>query len=139
MKIKNTFCALKDLNEKQIKMLVLLMPDTKYFDFHSHESLIGFESDGTAGTWELHPVLAKGIVSYKDMLSLLGGEGEDFLKGVISGVKFTDHNNPDNSFEYNFEEKKLVPHIQQKEIIAWANGEEIEYFGCMTEKWYNKN
>ena len=138
MTIKNTFCELKDLNKKQIRMLVLLMPDTKYFDFLSHEGLIGFQVEGDAGTWTLNSSDGvQGIVSYKDMLSLLGGEEEDFLKGVISGVKFTDHNNPDNSFEHNFEDKKLTPHIHQKEIIAWANGEDIEVKSMFDkESWF---
>jgi hypothetical protein len=38
-------------------------------------------------------------ITYKEMLSLLGAE-----------------------------EEQLVPHVHQKEIIAWANGEEIELF-----------
>ena len=126
MTIKNTFCELKGLTSSQVGHLQMLMPDTEHFDFFSNEILIGFESDGNAGTWEIDILRAKGIVSYKDMLSLLGEKEEDFLKGVISGVKFTDHNNPDNSFEHNFEDKKLTPHIHQKEIIAWANGEDIE-------------
>ena len=126
MTIKNTFCELKGLTSSQVGHLQMLMPDTEHFDFYRNESLIGFEDDGDAGTWEIDILRAKGIVSYKDMLSLLGEKEEDFLKGVISGVKFTDHNNPDNSFEHNFEDKKLTPHIHQKEIIAWANGEDIE-------------
>jgi hypothetical protein len=138
MTIKNTFCELKGLTSSQVGHLQMLMPDTEHFNFHSHESLIGFEADGAAGTWGIKTLRAK-IVSYKDMLSLLGEEGEDLLKGVISGVKFTDHRNPDNSFEHNFEEKKLVPHIHQKEIIAWANGEEIEFKGKITKKWYVKD
>jgi hypothetical protein len=126
MTIKNTFCELKDLTSSQVRHLQMLMPDTEHFDFFRNEGLIGFEDGGDAGTWGIDSIREKGIVSYKDMLSFLGGEGEDFLKGVISGVKFTDHNNPDNSFEHNFEDKKLTPHIHQKEIIAWAKGEDIE-------------
>jgi hypothetical protein len=101
MKIKNTFCELKGLTSSQVGHLQMLMPDTEHFNFHSHESLIGFEADGAAGTWGIKTLRAK-IVSYKDMLSLLVGEEE--------------------------EEDKLVPHIHQKEIIAWANGEALEYY-----------
>ena len=97
MTIKNTFCELKGLTSSQVGHLQMLMPDTDYFNFYSNEELIGFE-EGDAGTWEIDTIRAKGIVSYKDMLSRLGGEEED----------------------------KLVPHIHQKEIIAWANGEDIE-------------
>jgi hypothetical protein len=47
------------------------------------------------------------IIPYKEMLSLLG------------------------------EEEELVPHVHQKEIIAWANGEEIEHLtkGLAPDTW----
>jgi hypothetical protein len=32
-------------------------------------------------------------------------------------------------------EKELVPHVHQKEIIAWANGEEIEYYSETKIRW----
>ena len=76
MIIKNTFCELKGLTSSQVGHLQMLMPDTDYFDFFSNEILIGFESEGGAGTWEIDTIRARGIVSYKDMLSLLGVEEE---------------------------------------------------------------
>ena len=109
MTIKNTFCELKGLTSSQVGHLQMLMPDTDYFNFYSNEELIGF-GEGDAGTWEIDTIRAKGIVSYKDMLSLLGVEEED---------------------------DKLVPHIHQKEIIAWANGEEIEVKSMFDkESWF---
>jgi hypothetical protein len=48
-------------------------------------------------------------ITYKGMLSLLGEE-----------------------------EEQLVPHVHQKEIIAWANGEEIE-FQSIFLKWKDKD
>jgi hypothetical protein len=45
-------------------------------------------------------------ITYKEMLSLLGAE-----------------------------EEQLVPHVHQKEIIAWANGEEIEYYSETKIRW----
>jgi hypothetical protein len=45
-------------------------------------------------------------ITYKEMLSLLGEE-----------------------------EEQLVPHVHQKEIIAWANGEEIEYYSETKYRW----
>jgi hypothetical protein len=51
-------------------------------------------------------------VTYKEMLSLLGAK----------------------------EEEKLVPHVHQKEIIAWANGEEIEFLirGLAPDTWVSR-
>ncbi len=109
MIIKNTFCELKGLTSSQVGHLQMLMPDTDHFDFFSNEILIGFEFEGDAGTWEIDTVRAKGIVSYGEMLSLLGVE----------------------------EKEKPVPHIHQKEIIAWANGEEIEVKSMFDkESWF---
>ena len=99
MTIKNTFCELKGLTSSQVGHLQMLMPDTGYFDFFSNEILIGFEVEGTAGTWEIDSIRASGIVSYEEMLPLLRAK-----------------------------EEQLAPHIHQKEIIAWANGEELEYY-----------
>ena len=95
MNIKNTLCLLSELNEDQIDKLMKLMPDSDLFDFNLTEPLIGFSRRGTAGTWTNDKST---IITYKEMLSLLGEE----------------------------EEEGLVPHVHQKEIIAWANGEEIE-------------
>jgi hypothetical protein len=49
-------------------------------------------------------------ITYKEMLSLLGAK-----------------------------EEELVPHVHQKEIIAWANGEEIEFQSSVDLKWYDKD
>jgi hypothetical protein len=48
-------------------------------------------------------------IPYKEMLSLLG------------------------------EEEGLIPHVHQKEIIAWANGEEIEFQSWIDLKWKDKD
>jgi hypothetical protein len=37
------------------------------------------------------------------------------------------------------EEEQLVPHVHQKEIIAWANGEEIEFQSWIDLKWKDKD
>ena len=96
MNIKNKYCLLSSLNQDQIDKLVELMPDDNYFDFSPSEVFIGFSRSGNAGTWS-HARGSNEIITYKDMLSLLGAK-----------------------------EEQLVPHIHQKEIIAWANGEDIE-------------
>lgn len=36
-------------------------------------------------------------------------------------------------------EEQRVPHVHQKEIIAWANGEEIEFESWIDSKWKDKN
>jgi hypothetical protein len=95
MNIKNKYCLLSELTQAQIDKLMVLMPDTPFFDFNNFELLIGFYGED-AGTWNYD--IADEIITYKEMLSLLGAE-----------------------------EDELVPHVHQKEIIAWANGEEIEY------------
>jgi hypothetical protein len=97
MNITNKYCLLSELTQTQIDKLVELMPVSSYFHFYRGETVIGFAEQGTAGTWYgcKNPTV---IITYKEMLSLLGAK----------------------------EEEKLVPHVHQKEIIAWANGEEIE-------------
>jgi hypothetical protein len=96
MNIKNKYCLLSELTQTQIDKLVGLIPDRGYFDFQVREDSIGFSPNGNAGTWVLSVIYE--IITYKEMLSLLGAK----------------------------EEEKLVPHVHHKEIIAWANGEEIE-------------
>jgi hypothetical protein len=109
MNIKNKYCLLSELTQTQIDKLVGLAPYADYFDFNKSEVLIGFSPHGNAGTWRRG--LTDEIITYKEMLSLLGAE----------------------------EEEKLVPHVHQKEIIAWANGEEIEFYYGFAEKWLCKD
>jgi hypothetical protein len=105
MNIKDKYCLLSELTQAQIGKLRELMPDTLHFDFNKFELLIGFYGED-AGTWNYD--LADEIITYKEMLSLLGAK----------------------------EEEKLVPHVHQKEIIAWANGEEIQVQGQGGGNWY---
>jgi hypothetical protein len=109
MNIKDKYCLLSELTQAQIGKLRELMPDTLHFDFNKFELLIGFYGED-AGTWNYD--LADEIITYKEMLSLLGAK----------------------------EEEKLVPHVHQKEIIAWANGEEIEIFivGLTSNVWVSR-
>jgi hypothetical protein len=109
MNIKNKYCLLSELNQDQIDKLVGLVPCADYFDFNKREALIGFSPNGNAGTWRRG--LTDEIITYKEMLSLLGAE----------------------------EEEQLVPHVHQKEIIAWANGEEIEFQSWIDLKWKDKD
>jgi hypothetical protein len=109
MSIKNKYCLLSELNQDQIDKLVELMPDTTCFDFDRGEGLIGFDLQGDAGTWVKKE--SRTHITYKEMLSLLGAE----------------------------EEEQLVPHVHQKEIIAWANGEEIEFQSWIDLKWKDKD
>jgi hypothetical protein len=105
MNIKNKYCLLSSLNQDQIDRLVDFMPDNAYFDFRPQEFYIGFDENGESGTW--HTAHGGGAITYKEMLSLLGAK----------------------------EEEVLVPHVHQKEIIAWANGEEIEYYSETRGVW----
>lgn len=107
MSIKNKYCLLSELNQDQIDKLVGLVPCADYFDFSKREALIGFSPNGNAGTWRRG--VTDEIITYKEMLSLLG-----------------------------VEEEELVPHVHQKEIIAWANGEEIEIYIPYHHKWFTK-
>jgi hypothetical protein len=109
MNIKNKYCLLSELAQVQIDKLMVLMPDTPFFDFLIGESLLGFTCGGSAGTFQ--QLVDDEIITYEEMLSLLGAKEE---------------------------EEKLVPHVHQKEIIAWANGEEIEYYNTFTTTWKPK-
>jgi hypothetical protein len=106
MNIKNKYCLLSELTQTQIDKLVGLAPYADYFNFNKSEVLIGFSHNGNAGTWRRG--LTDEIITYKEMLSLLGAE----------------------------EEEQLVPHVHQKEIIAWANGEEIETKTVKSSVWH---
>jgi hypothetical protein len=97
MNIKNKYCLLSELTQDQIDKLVELMPKSGWFNFISVDTLIGFSEYGTVGTFKEDA--GDDIITYKEMLYLLGVKEED----------------------------KLIPHVHQKEIIAWANGEEIQY------------
>jgi hypothetical protein len=97
MNIKNKYCRLSDLTLEQVDKLVDLMPETPFFDFQEDEFYIGFNNNCNSGTWQSGEEYAE-TITYKEMLSLLG-------------VDVTE---------------ELVPHVHYKEIIAWANGEEIE-------------
>jgi hypothetical protein len=109
MNITNKYCLLSELTQVQIDKLVELMPVSSYFHFFRGETVIGFAEQGTAGTWYVckNPTV---LITYKEMLSLLGAKDEE-----------------------------LVPHVHQKEIIAWANGEEIEHYSPYHGKWFKKN
>jgi hypothetical protein len=95
MNIRNKYCRLSELTQAQIDKLEGLMPDSGFWYKTPADILIGFTHDGIAGLWDRSPI--DEIITYKEMLSLLGAK-----------------------------EEELVPHVHQKEIIAWANGEEIE-------------
>jgi hypothetical protein len=105
VKIRDKYCRLSELDQDQINKLRGLMPSSPWFNFYTEEDLIGFDEDRDAGTWR--DKKGRIPITYKEMLSLLGEK----------------------------EEEKLVPHVHQKEIIAWASGEEIEYKGDSTGSW----
>jgi hypothetical protein len=106
MKITNRYCELKALTQTQIDKLRVLMPKSNCFDFMEKEELLGFTQHGTAGTFTIDP--SDIIISYEQMVALITGEKE---------------------------EEKLIPHVHQKEIIAWANGEEIEFLSILSGRW----
>jgi hypothetical protein len=106
MNIKNKYCLLSTLNQDQIDKLVELMPKNPFFDFLLGETVIGFTKGGSAGTFNKDTF--DEIITYKEMLSLLG------------------------------EEEELVPHVHQKEIIAWAKGEVIEHYSPYHKDWFTK-
>jgi hypothetical protein len=98
MNITNRYCELSTLTQTQIDKLRVLMPVGR-FDFFESETVLGFRDGGRVGTWS--QCASDIIISYKQMVALLTGEEEE-------------------------KEVELVPHVHQKEIIAWANGEKIE-------------
>jgi hypothetical protein len=104
MNIRNKYCRLSELTQAQIDKLEGLMPDSGFWYKTPADILIGFTHDGIAGLWDRYPI--DEIITYKEMLSLLGAK-----------------------------EEELGPHVHQKEIIAWANGEEIEYYNTFTCTW----
>ena len=108
MNITNKYCRLSELTQAQIDELKGLMPDSPYWHRTSHHTLIGFTTNGNAGLWSRDPSDGDEIITYKEMLALLG-------------------------------EEQRVPHVHQKEIIAWANGEEIEFESWIDSKWKDKN
>jgi hypothetical protein len=77
VKIRNKYCLLSELAQVQIDKLVGLVPCADYFDFRKSEVLIGFSPNGNAGTWSRG--LTDEIITYKEMLSLLGEKEEEVL------------------------------------------------------------
>jgi hypothetical protein len=96
MNIKNKYCLLSELTQTQIDKLVGLIPDREYY-FDFNRGETHIGFDENGESGTWDEPNAA-TIPYKEMLSLLGAK----------------------------EEEKLVPHVHQKEIIAWANGEEIE-------------
>ncbi len=105
MNITNKYCLLSELTQAEIDTLICSMPDSDFWDKNKCQTLIGFTTNGDAGLWSRDPI--DQIITYKEMLSLLGAKDEE-----------------------------LVPHVHQKEIIAWANGAEIEVQAPHGMGWY---
>jgi hypothetical protein len=105
MNIKNKYCLLSSLNQDQIDKLMELMPEHDYY-FDFNRGETRIGFDENGVSGTWDEPNAA-TITYKEMLSLLGAK----------------------------EEEQLVPHVHQKEIIAWANGEEIETMTRKGVKW----
>jgi hypothetical protein len=70
--IKNTMCRLSDLTQEQIDSLSEEMPDNGFLEIVASEYLIGYSPSGNAGTWNEFENAATKIVTYTEMMQLLG-------------------------------------------------------------------
>jgi hypothetical protein len=86
MNIKNTMCRISDLTTEQKVSLVAEMPDSYFFNFNSDEEFIGFWSDGRTGTWVGDA--AQTIVTYTEMMQLLGKTMKEFTKSDLKTGMF---------------------------------------------------
>jgi hypothetical protein len=72
MNITNTMCRLSYLTQEQIDSLVDAMPDDGFSNIVSSESFIGYSPSGNAGLWNEFNNSATKIVTYTEMMQLLG-------------------------------------------------------------------
>ena len=93
MNIKNTMCRLSDLTQEQMDSLVKAMPYSDLCDFSTGAPLIGVTRCGTWGTWSgfERPT----IVTYTEMMQLLGKTMKEFTKSDLKTGMFVKHRDGD--------------------------------------------
>jgi hypothetical protein len=85
MNITNTMCRLSELTQEQIDSLLKNMPATSLYAFSFGESAIGASHLGVWGTW---PESKSKIVTYTEMMQLLGKTMEFTKSDLKTGVHF---------------------------------------------------
>jgi hypothetical protein len=89
MNIINTMCRISDLTQEQIDSLVDAMPDDGFSDIVSSESFVGYSPSGNAGLWNEFINARTKIVTYTEMMQLLGKTMKEFTKSDLkTGVHF---------------------------------------------------
>ena len=93
MNIKSTKCILTELSKKQIDTLIEAMPKDGLFDFGHAEGLIGFSGSGRSGTWIVDG--NETIISYTEMMQLLGKTMKEFTKSDLKTGMFVKYRSGD--------------------------------------------
>jgi hypothetical protein len=89
MNITNTMCRLVDLTKVQIDNLVDAMPNSWFFDF-AGEEFIGVTPSESWGTWDARDYKPT-IVTYTEMMQLLGKTMKEFTKSDLKTGMFVKH------------------------------------------------
>jgi hypothetical protein len=88
MNIKNTMCILSDLTKEQIDSLVDAMP-CDGLTYTERDSLIGANINGKWGTFSW--LASSKIISYTEMMQLLGKTVKEFTKSDLKTGMFVKH------------------------------------------------
>jgi hypothetical protein len=88
MNIINTMCRISDLTQEQIDSLVDAMPDDGFSDIVSSESFVGYSPSGNAGLWNEFINDRTKIVTYTEMMQLLGKTMKEFTKSDLKTGMF---------------------------------------------------
>jgi hypothetical protein len=89
MNITNTMCRISDLTPVQKHNLIAAIPKSEYFQWSFNEGLIGFDDDGDSGTWAGRDNTK--IVTYTEMMQLLGKTMKEFTKSDLKTGMFVKH------------------------------------------------
>jgi hypothetical protein len=158
MNITNTMCRLSYLTQEQIDSLVDAMPDDGFSNIVSSESFIGYSPSGNAGLWNEFNNSATKIISYKEMMQLLGktmeftksdlktgmfvkyrnGNVRLVLGGVITGEYWTSLLDFDNNLKNSEVKERDIMAVYEvaggASITMYLNGESLRVIWERTEQ-----
>ena len=121
MKITNTYCLLSDLTQAQIEILLVLMPESNYFNFNPFEIIIGFTENAVAGTF-IQRADDK-IITYREMFTLLSVQ--EGWKGATESI--IDTSDPVNNPSHYTGHPSGIECIRITEHMGFNLGNALKY------------
>ncbi len=142
MNIKNTMCRLSELTSEQIDILRNAMPKGQY-DFFTTENVIGVTPKGKWGTWDVRG-LERNIVTYTEMMQLLGKTMKEFTKSDLKTGMFVKQRDGDYAIVLdktlstmrlytelsNIDSSLCHNHIKSSDIMAVYTTASRDTLGC---------